>query len=452
MLNPISQSQDDSSHSPTSAQAQAASVCSSSISLPTLDGLEACIHCGMCLPVCPTYLATGSEAESPRGRLYLMKKWIDGELSTEAVQPHLDQCLACHGCETACPSGVQYGHLLMETRAAMAPGRRTFARILKRFVFRWILPNDFALIVGGFLLYLYQHSGLQGLLRLSGLLKIIPSLAIQEALLPEIPAHRALQSGDCFGELDGIPVTLLVGCVMDVFYNPIHWDTISVLVANGYRVRIPERTCCGALAHHAGEMDITERLAWQTIEALLDNQPEWIVINSAGCGSSIKDYSHFLKPETPEQAHKLRELGQKVVDISELLAKKPLAPFVREVPLKVAYHAACHLYHVQKVQSQPLALLAQVPGLQLVPLENADLCCGSAGIYNLEQPGLSEEILAAKMESVRTACAVGQADTLTTGNPGCLLQLSHGVKQAGLRLAVRHPISLLAQGYSTIGK
>jgi len=376
-----------------------------------------------------------------------MKKWIQDELDESEIKPHLDQCLACHSCETACPSGVQYGRLLMETRASMAPHRKGFARSLKRFIFNTILPNDALLRLSGFLLWIYQRSGFQTLVHRLGLLKPIPALATQEALLPKIPSNKTLKAGMTFGPADGTLVTLLIGCVMDVFYNPIHWDTITVLVANGYRVSIPERTCCGALAHHAGEIDITERLGWQTVEALLAPKPDWVVINSAGCGSSIKEYSHLLKATNPKQQEQLQELANKVIDITELLAKKPLAPFSYPVPMKVAYHAACHLYHVQKVQKQPIELLEQVPGVELVPLESADMCCGSAGIYNLEHPDLSEEILAEKMQHVRQACTVGQANVLTTGNPGCLLQLTHGVKASRLNLQVMHPISILAKGY-----
>jgi len=376
-----------------------------------------------------------------------MKKWIQDELEEAKVKPHLDQCLACHSCETACPSGVQYGRLLMETRASMAPHRKGLARNLKRFIFSRILPNDTLLRLSGFLLWFYQRSGIQALVRNLKILKPFPSLASQEALLPKIPDNKTLKAGMQFGPVDGTPVTLLVGCVMDVFYNPIHWDTIAVLAANGYRVSIPERTCCGALAHHAGEIDITETLGWQTVNALLAPKPDWVVINSAGCGSSIKEYPHLLKAENPKQQKQLQELSSKIVDITELLAKKPLAPFKNKVPMKVAYHAACHLYHVQKVQKQPTELLAQVPGIELVPLESADMCCGSAGIYNLEHLGLSEEILAEKMQHVRQACTVGQANVLTTGNPGCLLQLTHGVESAKLDMQVLHPISILAKGY-----
>lgn len=411
-----------------------------------LDKLKSCIHCGMCLPACPTYRVTGSEAESPRGRLYLMKKLLEGDLSADAVEPHLDQCLACHGCETVCPSGVQYGKVLMGAREDLAQRDTGWPRRFKRFIFREILPSPRLLRVGGILLRFYQQSGLQKLVRDSGLLKYAPNLKGQEALLPEVPIHRALKPGMMFGDPFAEPVALLIGCAMDVFYNPIHWETIEVLVANGYRVNIPEQHCCGALAHHAGETDITRELARLNVEDILATDPSWIVVNSAGCGSTLKDYGHLLSHDTL-YSESARRFSSKVVDIMELLAKKPLAPFKNyALHEKITYHAACHLYHVQKVQTEPISLLSQIPGIELVPLQNAEACCGSAGIYNIEQPELSGEILENKMEHLKTACHSG-ASTVVTGNPGCLLQLASGVKAHNLPMRVRHPISVMAEGY-----
>lgn len=412
-----------------------------------LDKLKSCIHCGMCLPACPTYRVTGSEAESPRGRLYLMKKLLEGDLSAEAVAPHLDQCLACHGCETVCPSGVQYGRVLMGAREDLAQQKTGWQRRFKRFMFQKVLPNHTLLIAGGWFLRFYQKSGLQKFVRFIRVLKLIPGLSGQEALLPEVPKHRALKPGMVFGDPMGEPVALLTGCAMDVFYNPVHWDTIEVLVANGYRVSIPEQNCCGALAHHAGETDITRELARLNVEDILSTDPSWIVVNSAGCGSTLKDYGHLLNHDTL-YAERARRFSTKVVDVMELLAKKPLAQFKNyALHEKITYHAACHLYHVQKVQSEPISLLSQIPGIQLVPLQNAEACCGSAGIYNIEQPQLSGEILENKMGHLKTACQEMGATTVVTGNPGCLLQLETGVRAHKLPMKVRHPISVMADGY-----
>jgi len=411
-----------------------------------LDKLKSCIHCGMCLPACPTYRVTGSEAESPRGRLYLMKKLLEGDLSPEAVEPHLDQCLACHGCETVCPSGVQYGRVVMATREDLAQAKQDRARWLKRFVFQKILPNDLLLSWMRIALRIYQQHGPQKWLRASGILKYFPKVQHQESLLPAVPNHKPLKPGMSFGNPDDEPVALLTGCVMDVFYNPIHWDTIEVLVANGYRVIIPEQSCCGALAHHAGETDITRELARLNIDDILACEPSWIVLNSAGCGSTLKDYGLLLNHD-PLYSEKAHQFSAKVVDVMELLAKKLLTQFNNyALDETITYHAACHLYHVQKVQSEPVSLLSQVPGIKLVPLKNAEACCGSAGIYNIEQPELSGEVLENKMQSLATACNRG-ASTVVTGNPGCLLQLEHGVRLHQLPMRVRHPISVLAEGY-----
>lgn len=411
-----------------------------------LEKLNACIHCGMCLPACPTYRVTGSEAESPRGRLYLMKKALAGELSVPDIQPHLDQCLACHGCETVCPSGVQYGSLLMETRAHWkSTPFRGISGWLKRLIFAHVLPRHNLLLGLGGLLRVYQRSGLQAGLRRLGWLQTFPALAHQEQLLPAVPPHRALHGGLSFGNPSGEHIALWVGCVMDVFYNPVHWDTLTVLAANGYHITIPPPHCCGALAHHAGDVDITRTLARQNIDRLLPSNPRWIVVNSAGCGSSMKDYGQLLADD-PQYAKKAADFAARTVDILELLAQKPLAKFKQAVPLTVTYHAACHLHHVQRIQEQPLQLLAQIPGLTLVPLTDMSACCGSAGIYNLEHPELSQDILRQKMAHIQNAHIHG-AQAVLTGNPGCLLQLQKGLNDAQLPMAVRHPISLLADAY-----
>ncbi len=412
-----------------------------------LDKLKACIHCGICLPACPTYQATGSEAESPRGRLYLMKKLLEGQLETDAVKPHLDQCLACHGCETVCPSGVQYGHILLSTREDMAERDSSLKRKFKRLIFSKLLPNHRLLVFGGKLLRFYQRSGIQTVVRSLGLLKLTPQLADQEQLLPAVPTRKALTPGMGFGDPTGPTVALLTGCIMDIFYNPVHWDTIEVLAANGYWVVIPEQGCCGALAHHAGETDITRSLARDVVDKTLRVDPQYIVVNSAGCGSSLKEYGHLLAGDSL-YAEKAAEFSKRLVDVMALLSLKPLAPFKNyALHEKVTYHAACHLYHVQKVKQEPIELLGQIPGIELVPLTSMEACCGSAGIFNVEQPELSGEILDAKMTHIRSACEKVGASTVITGNPGCLLQLEKGIRDHQLPMKVRHPISLMAQAY-----
>ncbi len=412
-----------------------------------LMNLEACIHCGMCLPACPTYEATGSEAESPRGRLYLMKELMQGMLEGSDVQPHLDQCLACHACETACPSAVQYGQILLDTREQLAGQKHSPARALKRLIFKHILPRHGLLLALGAGLRFYQRSGIQKRIRVSGLLEGLSrisgiDLAAQDALLPTIPNHHALPASSASG---GERVALLVGCVMDIFYNPVHWDTATALKANGYEIVVPPQTCCGALAHHAGETDITRDLARRNIDSFLSGKIDWIAVNSAGCGSTMKDYPHLLA-EDPMYADKARLFSDKVVDVMELLAKKPLKAMRQPIEATVTYHPACHLYHVQKVKTQPLTVLSQIPGLKFIELPQAETCCGSAGLFNVEHPALSAGILDVKMQAVTSVCQRG-ASELITGNPGCMLQIEKGVQDAGLSMRVRHPISVVADAY-----
>lgn len=412
-----------------------------------LDKLKACIHCGMCLPACPTYRVTGSEAESPRGRLYLMKKMIDGELEKpQQLSSHLDQCLACHACETVCPSGVQYGSLLLNTREQLSKKQPWLLRQFKRFNYQFILPNHgiLKLIAGTF--RFYQKSGLKQLLHSLGLLNLFPSLQHLESLTPTLnEPYKEIKAGQSYGNPDGIKVVLFTGCVMDVLYNPVHWATINVLVSNNCYVTIPKQTCCGALAHHGGEVDITKALARENIDHILTDNPDYIVINSGGCGSTLKDYGHLL--DTPEAKH----FSEKTVDIMELLATlnadKKLTMPAYPVKTTVAYHASCHLHHVQGVKTEPLEILNQIMDLKLVPLPDADMCCGSAGVYNVEHPELANDILAMKMKNIETVFKEEKIDTLVTGNPGCLLQLEKGCKDAGIHLTLKHPVELLAQAY-----
>jgi glycolate oxidase iron-sulfur subunit len=418
-----------------------------------LDKLKSCIHCGLCLPACPTYLATGSEAESPRGRLYLMKKMLEGDFSEKQVSPHLDQCLACHGCETVCPSGVEYGTVLMAAREDIAKKRSGLRQWLKKMIFRFVLPNHFLLLMAGFLLRVYQQSGLQKVLRDTGFFRLASPLEKREKLLPVVPPHRSIPDNMVFGSSSaGETVVLLLGCVMDVFYNNVHWDTIEVLVANGYQVKVPPARCCGALAHHAGEVGICRDLARESIEELLRNSPDWIVSNSAGCGSTLKAYAELLHHDS-FYSHQAEQFSGKVVDIMELLAKKPLAPFKHyALHETIAYHPACHLYHVQGIRTQPVDLLKQVPGIHLVSFADAEACCGSAGLYNIEHPEMSETILNDKIKNIQAVCEVEGVTTIATGNPGCMLQIEKGARAAGLDLRVRHPVSVLAEAYRHPGQ
>jgi glycolate oxidase iron-sulfur subunit len=435
--------------------AEAAPPCNTSSSTPQSveQLLQACIHCGMCLTSCPTYVATGNEAESPRGRLYLMQKWNEGVLSeADDLAPYLDNCLGCLNCQTVCPSGVQYGSLLNTHRATLLEQRSPSPwRWVQQLAFKWILPNPALLTLMTRGLRLYQQTGLRWLLAKLGVLallaKVAPKLAHAETLAPTVPAPcPTLKAGQSFGDPTDPTVALHLGCLMNAMFAPVHWATIKVLVANRYHVVLAHQTCCGALAHHAGEVAIATSLA-ETNLALWqrhDPTPVALLFNSAGCGAELHEYGHLLPPEHPNHAQALA-LGQASVDVAAWLMKDgalPVPPPLA-VPLSVTYHAACHLHHAQRVQTQPVDLLKSIPGLTLTPLTEAETCCGSAGIYNLQHPELSEPILERKMTHV----VATQANIVATGNPGCQMQLQHGLRQVGSSQQVMHPIELLAMAY-----
>lgn len=405
-----------------------------------LNKLSACIHCGMCLPACPTYRVTGSEAESPRGRLYLMNAFLENRLTDpKQLTRHLDPCLGCQGCVTACPSGVEYGTILTAAREQLVSTQSPIKRTIRRFFLKQVLPRQGLLNLMAQWIRLYQQTGLQKTVRRLNLLQKLGPLGAPEQFMPTVQPEKPLTAGQTFGTNRRGRVALLTGCIMNAAYAGVHQATITVLTANGYEVFIPQQTCCGALAHHAGETDIARDLAQQNIQAVLVEKPDWIVANAAGCGSTLKEYGHLL----PEDELANRFSGR-VVDVLELLAQQPLEGNLSPVPMTVTYHAACHLHHAQRVQQQPYTLLRQVPGLNLVPLTDAELCCGSAGVYNIAHPELSKQILAEKTAALQQT----GAETVLAANPGCILQLEAGIRQTGLNMTVMHPIELLAKAYS----
>ena len=403
------------------------------------EKLDACIHCGMCLPTCPTYRVTGSEAESPRGRLYLMRELHEGRLEDPSqLSAHLDPCLGCLGCVTACPSGVEYGTLLTASREQLLEHQPRLLRWWRRLLLQKLLPNPKLLnILSGFTRF-YTLSGLQLLVREWGLPRLGGYFGKLEQFTPTIQSGRPVAVGQRFGKNEKGRVVFFVGCIMNAAYNQTHRASIEVLIRNGYEVLIPEQTCCGALAHHSGEQDIAASLATQNIEFLLAESPDWIVVNAAGCGSTMKEYHHILQNDP-----KAKIFADKVVDIMELLAKHPLEGPLTPVPMKVTYHAACHLHHAQGVQQEPYTVLNQIPGLQLIPLVEADMCCGSAGVYNLAHPDMSVAILETKMGHLKNT----GAEAVLAANPGCMLQLESGIQSEQLEMAVLHPMDLLVKAY-----
>jgi glycolate oxidase iron-sulfur subunit len=409
---------------------------------PSNEIIEKCVHCGFCLPVCPTYVLWGQEMDSPRGRIYLMKIASEGatEMNANWVS-HFDSCLGCMACMTACPSGVDYGKLIEATRAQIerkierSPGEKSHRRfIFKTFTrpgsLRWMrLP-----------LLVYQESGLQALVRASGLLKLLPKkLQVMEALLPKLGRREAVAEVTPAVGTKRRRVGLLLGCVQREFFSQVNAATVRVLAAEGCEVVAPQsQPCCGALLVHSGEEAAAVELAKRTIDAFERADVETIVTNAAGCGSNVKEYGHLLRDE-PEYAARARAFAAKSKDISEFLAE--LEPRAKRNPLnvRVAFHDSCHLQHAQGVRLQPRALLSSIPGLELAEIPEAAICCGSAGIFNLVQPDAANALGDRKAGLIEPL----KADVVATGNPGCILQMQSALARHGHKIPVVHTIQLL---------
>lgn len=403
--------------------------------VPELSILRTCVHCGLCLPQCPTYRLLREEMDSPRGRLYLMRAVAEGRLGlTETLTRHLDLCLGCRACETACPSGVPYGSLLEATRAQLqrhGPPRRR--RLLDAFIFSvFPEPGRLGVLLRG--LRLLDRTGLLGLGRATGLVRFAPRLAAMDALLPSVPAADSLpEVVPARGHARG-RVGLLTGCVQRHLYPHVNRDSARLLAAAGWEVVIPRgQGCCGALELHTGRLDDFRARAARLVAAFPEDL-DFIVTNAAGCGSTMKAYDHWLSalPDAASFAARVRDVSQVLVD-----AELPLRP----LDLTVTYHDACHLAHGQRVRAEPRALLRRIPGLSLVELADSDLCCGSAGVYNLEEPVLADRLLELKVASI----AATGARVVAAANPGCLLQIQKGCRARGLDVEVVHPVELLAR-------
>lgn len=412
-----------------------------------LEAKTDCIHCGFCLPVCPTYLELGSEADSPRGRIYMMKGVQEGTLPIDAgYEKHIYLCLGCRACESACPSGVEFSALLDVARADIEKNypRPAWQRFLKTLILGKIVPYPRRLYALFRVLRWYQISGLQRLIRKTGILRLFPgNLDVSEKLLPTVPppSYR-IKRGTVFpakGERR-YRIAFFVGCVMNEVQPQIHRATIRVLTENGCEVIVPEeQVCCGALQNHAGERETAQTLARKNMAAFEKYDYDYLVINSAGCGALLKEYPRLLSDQTAET------FSAQVKDVSELLAQiQPLKP-MGTVRCKVAYDDPCHLIHGQKISMAPRLLLKQIPGLELVPLQGADQCCGSAGIYNITHQEMSQRLLERKMQSI----VESQAEVVATGNPGCILQISSGARKMGLPIEVLHPIELIDRAYQS---
>ena len=394
------------------------------------DPLAACVHCGFCLPACPTYLATGDEADSPRGRIVLMRALERGELGPDepALVEHLDACLGCRGCEPVCPSGVSYGRGLEAARERLfrSHGAGPLARLVlgvfrHERVWRPLFTTARA----------FRATGLPRRFAGAG------RLGFQMGMLG---ATHGLGRSDAAGPktADGPGVVLFRGCVMDTLFDHVHDATRRTLEANGFRVReVSGQVCCGALHEHAGDRDAARALAERNAEAFGGSEDP-IVVNSAGCGALLKDYGHLLG-DTRGAA-----FGERVRDVTEVLAAAGPRPG-GALELQVVYDAPCHLQHAQRVQDAPLAVLSAIPGLRLGLLPGSDKCCGSAGIYSVLHPLMARSVLAAKVEGI--AAATPRPSVVATGNPGCIMQIGAGLAAAGLDIRVAHPVELLDESY-----
>jgi glycolate dehydrogenase iron-sulfur subunit len=409
---------------------------------PSDELIDKCVHCGFCLPVCPTYVLWNEEMDSPRGRIYLMKMVADGTANiNETWVNHFDACLGCMACVTACPSGVEYGKLIEATRAQI---ERRYTRPAAEKRFRRLLFSIFprpdrlrALLLP---LRLYQKAGLQSLVRRVGVPKLLPArFRAMEALLPQVPAQETLpELIPAQGERRR-RVGLLLGCVQRVLFPQVNAATARVLAAEGCEVVAPKaQPCCGALLVHAGEEEQAVQLARQTINAFEKAQVDAVIINAAGCGSNVKEYGHLLRDD-PEYAERAKAFAAKCRDVSEFLSELEPHATRHALPLRVAYHDACHLQHAQGVRLQPRTVLGRIPQLELLEIAEAAICCGSAGIYNLVQPEAATELGDRKASHI----AALAADIVVSANPGCLLQLQSALARAGRKLPVRHFIELL---------
>ncbi len=406
---------------------------------------DKCIHCGFCLQSCPTYAVFGTEMDSPRGRIALMRAAADGLIQLgETFETHIDRCLMCRACEQACPSGVQYGAMVETARVALEQARRqgTPERLIRWLALRELMPYPGRLRIMAWFLRLYEVSGIQFLIRRFAFLP--KRLRNVESLLPPIvPVHTDHRRiAPAIGEFRG-KVAFFHGCVQDAFLAEANAATVRVLQRNGYEVHFPrEQTCCGAAQLHVGEEGLFFDLARRNIDSFPVDEYVAIINNAGGCGSTMKEYGRLLMQDS-HYADKARRFSDKVRDINEFLAENLNTPPQGIIHARVVYSDSCHLRHVQKVITQPRDLLRRIPGIELVELNQPDRCCGSAGVYNLVQPETAAAILHEKMADI----AATGAEIVATTNTGCHLQLIQGARQSGLKLRVFHVVELLDQSY-----
>lgn len=423
--------------------------------IPAENLINACVHCGLCLSSCPTYRETGLEMFSPRGRIYLMRSVSEGRFGMESdvFQQQMDACLNCRACEAVCPSGVQYGAILEASRTqieqARSDGRLPAASLpvktVRGAVFGVLFKQMSAFRLFSRAMWLYQRSGVQSLARRLGLLKAF-GLAETERLLPTVSDRFTIPLDQVFPAAGQSTktVALLTGCIMSTVFADVHAATIRVLRRNGCSIVLPKgQGCCGALHSHGGDLEGARELARKNIAAFEDVQVDAIVVNAAGCGSTMKEYGHLLH-EDPEWAARAQAFANKIKDVSEFLAELELnTADMRPLPLTVTYQEPCHLAHAQRITAAPRKLMRAIPGLTLREMPESSLCCGSAGIYNVTQPEMAAQLGRRKVDN---AISTG-AEVIVTANPGCHLQLAGELRTRADQTRVLHIVELIDMAY-----
>ena len=416
---------------------------------PAQSDLDKCVHCGLCLNACPTYRELGVEMDSPRGRIYQMNAVVNGAPINDSYIQHLDCCLACRGCETACPSGVPYGRMIEAARAQIEASRKTSftAHAAKKLIFQMLLQSRAGLQIAGGMLFAYQASGLQRLVRATGILKPFGKLANIEALSPNAEApfffSKLGKTFPAVGERR-YRVAFLAGCIANVAFARLNEATVRVLQRNGCEVIIPgSQNCCGALHVHSGLQTQAEALARNNIDAIEVEHFDAVITNAAGCGSTLKEYDELLKHDDAYHG-KAKKFTARMKDVTEFLASIDLNRSMGPLDIVATYQDSCHLAHGQKIKVAPRKLLKAIPGLTFREMPMADICCGSAGIYNIVQNRMAMQILEHKMSYV----AATKASLIVTANPGCMLQLAAGARLYGNGQRVAHVVEVLDEAYA----
>ncbi len=408
---------------------------------------QQCVHCGLCTASCPTYVELGDENDGPRGRIYLMRAVADGRIpASEAVRRHVGLCLDCRACESACPSGVQYGKIVEPFKVALARSAREEDRpsLIQRIILEHLFPYASRVKLALEPARFFQRWGLLDWFEKVGLTRFLPpTLRKLQAMLPKLARRPAPPLPEVMPPVGTkrARVALFLGCVADAMFPETNAATARVLQHNGCEVVVPPgQVCCGAIHYHSGVEGPALELARANLAAFDPDQFDAIIVNAAGCAAMLKDYGHLLHEERADT------FVAKVRDISEFLVELGAIQPTHEVPLRLTYHDACHLCHGQQVRNQPRQLLAMIPGVELLPLEESELCCGAAGTYNLTQPEMSERLGRRKLDRIE---ATG-AEAVAVGNVGCILQIARQVKERGCPIEVAHPVDLLDRAYGPI--